>query len=405
MIKKILLATMLLTTFSFNVLAEEKNEKEEKTEKKIKPFSPNISAFTRKSLLSNNNVSLGGYFDTEYFIPFGKKPYFDQHRLVLQASALYNERIFFNTEIELEHGGIFGNNKGEIKIEQAFLDYKVSDWLTFRSGIILMPLGRLNIYHDSDIRQTTSRPLFNTYIVPSTWMDTGAGFYGSISSDDTWELNYDLYVTQGLTDKVSEENGLKDARSLLFTDNNSDKAISGRLGFSPFLGLEAGLSGYTGKVDNDDKKYLGIGALDFKYNIGSFEILGEGGMVFMNQLEIPSSEKDKPSKIIKNPMYGYFVEGRYKFFPDFLKSSFLGNDFENANFTLFGRVDQVDTDIANLNGNDKIQFTVGMNYRPITNVVFKLEYQMNKNTEALLKNDASKQKLEDKFLLSVAAGF
>mgnify|MGYP001611938360 CR=1 FL=1 len=171
MIKKILLATMLLTTFSFNVLAEEKNEKEEKTEKKIKPFSPNISAFTRKSLLSNNNVSLGGYFDTEYFIPFGKKPYFDQHRLVLQASALYNERIFFNTEIELEHGGIFGNNKGEIKIEQAFLDYKVSDWLTFRSGIILMPLGRLNIYHDSDIRQTTSRPLFNKVALKYTMVN------------------------------------------------------------------------------------------------------------------------------------------------------------------------------------------------------------------------------------------
>ncbi|MFN8672415.1 MAG: hypothetical protein U0457_10115 [Candidatus Sericytochromatia bacterium] len=403
MIKKLLLSTLLLSTFSSFAYAEEK------TEKNTKPSFSGVNAYTRKLSLNNSTVSLGGYFDTEYVFPFGKNSFFDQHRLVLQASSLYNDRLFFNTEIEIEHGGISDENKGEVAIEQAFLDYKLINGLNLRTGIVLITLGRLNVYHDSDLRQTTSRPLFNRYIVPTTWSEPAAGLYGSISPDDSWELSYDLYVSQGLIDKISEEDGIKEAKPSLFSDNNNDKALSGRIGFSPFLGLEAGLGGYVGKVDKADSKYLGMGVADFKYSLGAFELLGEGGMVFMNPLEIKVEAENKDQKetvkTIKNPMYGYYGEARYKLAPDFLKMSFLGEGFDNPTITLFGRVDQIDTDMTILNGNDKMQFTLGFNYRPITNVVFKFEYQMNKNLEALLKNDPSKQTLKDQFLISAAAGF
>ncbi len=82
----------------------------------------------------------------------------------------------------------------------------------------------------------------------------------------------------------------------MFSDNNNDKALSGRLGFSPFLGLEAGLGGYVAKVDKADSKYLGMGVADFKYTLGAFEILGEGGMVFMNPLEIKVESENKDQK-------------------------------------------------------------------------------------------------------------
>src|SRR5690606_25617739 len=98
----------------------------------------NISAFSR----AVGQTSVGGYFDTEYFFPFNSNSFFDQHRLILQASSLFNERLFFNTEIEFEHGGLLGGgtNDGELKIEQAYLDYKIEDWLIFRGGVVLIPV-------------------------------------------------------------------------------------------------------------------------------------------------------------------------------------------------------------------------------------------------------------------------
>lgn len=85
--------------------------------------------------------------------------------------------------------------------------------------------------------------------------------------------------------------------------------------------------------------------------------------------------------------------------------SFLGDDFDKPIITTFLRADQVDPDMSLLNPFDRTQFTVGFNYRPVTNVAFKFEYQHNLNNEAIIKNDSSKQVLPNQFLASVAAGF
>lgn len=400
--KKLILSTLLILLASPYAKAEEKKD----TTKLPKMLEKNINAFTRKSEYADKKLSLGGYFDTEYNIPFGKDIFFDNHHLVLEASYLYNDRLFFNTEIEFEHGGIVDNTDkaGEAKIEQAYLDFKLVDWLTFRSGVFLMPLGRVNTYHDSDIRQTTGRPLFNQLIVPTTWSEPGLGFYGSVTPNDDLEVNYDFYITQGITDDIDDEKGLKEAKPFLFEDNNNNKALSGRVGVSPFVGLEFGLSGMYCKYDYKNSRYVGLGVADFKYNIGAFELLGEGGMAFLDTADVRDFD-GKPLSILKGPMNGYYLEARYKFFPEFLKMSFLGDDFDKPIITTFLRADQVDPDMSLLNPFDRTQFTVGFNYRPVTNVAFKFEYQHNLNNEAIIKNDSSKQVLPNQFLASVAAGF
>ena len=118
--------------------------------------------------------------------------------------------------------------------------------------------------------------------------------------------------------------------------------------------------------------------------------------------------KDKDGKVtstLTGPMWGYYLEGHYKFFPEFLKMSFLGDDFEHPSITLFSRIDQVDTDMSKLNANDRTQLAFGFNYRPITNVAFKFEYQVNLENEAILKSDKSKEIANNQFIASVAAGF
>ena len=48
---------------------------------------------------------------------------------------------------------------------------------------------------------------------------------------------------------------------------------------------------------------------------------------------------------------------------------------------------------------------LGLNYRPVTNTVFKLEYQWNIENEAILRNDPSKETANNQLVASVAAGF
>lgn len=411
-LKKILLSSLiynfLLLNPSFaNDLDQENDEKiEEKsdTKKKNNIGARNISAFTRKNYTSG--TSLGGYFDSEYFFPDNKNPFFDQHRLILQVSSFYNERLFFNTEIEFEHGGLLGGkiNDGQLKIEQAYLDYKIEDWLISRAGVVLIPLGRVNILHDSDFRDTTARPLFNGTIMPTTWMETGAGFYGTFYPNDDWEINYETYVTQGLSDNIIDGGGLKDARPSLSSDNNGNKAVSTRVGFSPFIGFDFGLGGYYSKIDKDNKKNFGLFVGDFNYTNGPFEILGEIGYSAFDPVNIKDSAGKETSNTI-NSMWGYYLEAHYKFFPEFLKGSFLGLELERPMFTLFSRIDQVDTDMARLNANDRTQLTLGFNYRPIQTAVFKFEYQWNIENQAILTGDFSKEIANNQIIMSVAAGF
>lgn len=362
----------------------------------------NISAFTRKNLAGGTTV--GGYFDTEYSFPANGNAFFDNHHLILQVSSLLHERIFFNTEIEFEHGGLLGalTNDGELEIEQAYLDFKFEDWLIFRGGVILVPVGRLNVLHDSDFRDTTTRPLFTNIIVPSTWMEPGAGFYGTLYPDDNWEIFYEAYVMQGLRDGLQDGLGLRMARPSLSADNNNAKALSARVGFSPFIGLDFGLGGYYSAFDALAQKQLGLLVSDLSWTQGPFELLGEAGVV----LHSPTSYQQADKLVeLNGPMWGYYLEAHYHFYPDFFKGSLLGLDFSNPVFTLVGRISQVDTDASQLNSHDRTELVLGVNYRPIPNTVFKLEYQWNIENQALLTADFSKEISNNQLIASVAAGF
>lgn len=381
----------------------DENPNEDKASK-AKIGARNINAFSRKAY--SKGTALGGYFDTEFTAPFGGNSSFNQHHLILQVSSLYNDRIFFNTEVEFEYGATINRNTndGQLRVEQAFLDYKFDDWLNFRAGGLLIPLGRLNVLHDSDFRDTTARPLFNRTIIPSTWTETGLGFYGTFYPNDEIEMNYEAYVTQGINGNIKDGRGLADTAPSLVMDNNNNKALSTRVSLSPFIGLDLGLGGYYAAYDDKDKNSLGMVVADFNYTIGPFELLGEGGFTAFTPVEQKDSQGTVTSTL-QGPMWGYYLEGHYNFFPDFLKFSILGKDFNNPSITLFTRLDQVDTDMSQLNINDRTQVTLGFNYRPITSVVFKFEYQINIENQAIIKLDPTKEKPNNQFLASVAAGF
>ena len=228
--------------------------------------------YEKPFLYEGGTVYIGGYIDFEYQDIEGENGTFDQHRFVPFIYADVSDRIKVATELEIEHGN-------ELSVEFAVMDYLLWDPFNFRAGIILSPVGKYNLVHDSPIQDLTTRPLVTESVIPAVSREAGLGFFGDLlppSDDSELALSYELYFSTGFAgldaegdNVITQSKGLRDARakndnggSDEFRDNNDDIATMGRLAVSPAAGLEAGASFHTGRYDENNDNNLTIFALD-----------------------------------------------------------------------------------------------------------------------------------------------
>jgi len=191
-------------------------------------------------------------------------------------------RVRFLAELEFEHG------TEEIALETALVDVQVRPSLVLRGGILLPPLGFLNQNHDSPRWDFVDRPLVATEIIPSTLSEVGFGAYGKIASSGLL-YSYDLYLTNGLGSGVVDNDlGRTDIASgkgeeAFGEDNNGSPAVSARLAVRRLALGEVGVSYYGGfyndfraeGVEVDDRRWIGIAAIDFGGRVGRAEVRGE----------------------------------------------------------------------------------------------------------------------------------
>lgn len=346
------------------------------------------------------NVSLGGYADMEYYDLDGSESTFRQHRWIINVGAQVHERIRFSSEFELEYGGPnMPNADGEAKVEQAYIDYLIHDGINLRAGALLVPFGRYNLYHDSDLQDLTDRPIMARDVIPTTWTEAGYGVFGefnpTLGDYEDLTLSYELYAVNGL-DSGFSDTGLSGGRSSLKTDNNDNKSLVGRLNISPANGQELGVSGYWGRYNaGNDQAIAGIG-LDTLNTFGPLEWINE--YAYFGVDETPTASSD-----VANYFQGAYSQLNYHFWPDFLNNTFLGRGFEHPALTLVGRYDWAkihDDGDATTGNNEEDRYTVGLNYRPIESFVVKFEYQFNDTDNETLENGS-----KDGFVTSVALGF
>ncbi len=393
-------------------LNNQQSEKVAAIESKIEEKSLNVEYVGRYKAPEGNggllvrnpfgfgSVSVGGYADLEYGDFENDGAYFSSHRWIINVGAQLHDRIGFNSELEIEEGGPnSANEDGEIKVEQAYMDYKIANWVNVRAGAVLVPFGRYNLYHDSDLQDLTARPIMARDIVPTTWTEAGGGIFGQMNPDleslKNLSLSYEVYAVNGL-DQGFDDTGLQEARPSLKIDNNDDKAIVGRLAISPTLNQELGFSGYWGEYDPLGNAIQGSG-VDWHSTVGSFELISEYAYFDVEESAAGSSD-------VADFFQGAYAQLNYHFWFDWLNQTFLGKGFENPQFTLAGRYDWAlihdDGDADNSENNRETRYTLGFNYRPIENFIYKFEYQWNQaNNETLERGDSNG------FLSSVAIGF
>lgn len=334
----------------------------------------------------SQGTGLGGYGELHFNLdmPEGagaNETQLDLHRLVFFFHHQFTDSIRFYSEVEVEHAFVAGEDSpGEIGVEQAFIDWElIENALTLRAGIVLVPMGMVNEWHEPPIFNGVERPNVDKYIIPSTWREGGIGIVG----EPTEGLRYQLYLTGGLDVRgFSAGSGLRGGRQHVAKALASSPAISGRVEYEPILGMVVGASGYYGMAgansDLDlDVSVLGVSA-DARYRRNGIEaraMVAHFSIGDTEGLRTPDADGDILSDV-GSATLGAYGEVGY----NVLQST----DSEQALVPFF-RYEYYDTtlgeDDAAFNRPAITEYVMGLHYRPIPQVSFKADFILRRPDE------------------------
>jgi hypothetical protein len=351
-----------------------------------------------------NRFTVGGY--GEMHANFGEgdtEEKFDIHRLVLYLGYDFNDWIRFQSETEIEHAFVSDDSGGELVLEQAFVDFLLSDPFNVRVGRVLTPLGIINQKHEPPSFYGVERPSFARVIIPTTWSSDGAGIFGSVTSS----LKYQAYVVGGLDGSGFDDvDGIRGGR-IKERPSLNEPAVTGRVDYFPFVDFPAGpgqtlrlgASAYAGGFDNGNNGEdpgidgdITIFSGDFEYTVSRFDFRGV----------IAWEDIDGAEEIgngTASEIFGWYLEGAYHFWPDSWKTGKLAK----SDAAVFVRYDDYDTQYDTPSGvepnpaGDRSEWTFGVNFYPVPNFVIKADYQV--------RDDETSDGLDDLWNLGVGWQF
>ena len=289
---------------------------------------------------------------------------FDAKRFNLFTATRVSDFVRIGAELEIEEGG------EELKLEYAAIDLLVHRALTFRAGMLLSPLGRFNLAHDSPRNEFTDRPLVSTEVLGVALSEAGIGFLGLVPTG-AGRVTYELYAVNGFGEEVLDASG-DGTRFPLGRqggdDENRSPAFVGRVAVSPRTGWELGLSAHhgaynvfeAGGVAVEQRRDLTIGVIDLELDLRGVRVQGEAARAW---LELPPAL----AGLFAHRQTGFYLEAAADF------ASGLVATMPASYFTWKARLDAIDFD-RGLPGDSREHLSVGVSFRPTRDTALKLDY-------------------------------
>lgn len=342
-----------------------------------------------KMASDDRKLTIGGYAQIDFNQPIQEGTLqngtFDIHRLVLLFGYKFTEKIQFITEIELEH-------VTEIYVEQAFLEYKVKDWLKFRGGLMLIPMGIINEYHEPPTFNGVERPSLDTYIVPTTWREIGLGATGVIRSAS---LKYQLYAVNGFLSyngnpTINGKNGIRGGRQKGIEAISLVPNLAGKIEYYGVQGLNIGFSGYKGlsqstlfddvpsegpEREQADSSVVGLTmiGLDARYQFKGLMLRGQFNYGWFANSDVYDAFTGSD---LGSSMAGFYLEAAYNVFStsENIKSQLIPF-FRYENYNTQNSVEGITRNEAY----HRQEYTFGVGWKPISGVALKADYQVFTN--------------------------
>lgn len=345
-------------------------------------------------------TALGGYAELVYSNQLqgpnnSKGGKANVRRVVLFIAHNFTDDLRFYSEFEIENALTGTNNgislPGYGGFEQAYIDYDLvkGGALSLRAGLLLVPMGVVNQWHEPTIFHGVDRPAVERMIIPSTWRELGAGIMGTPHGAFTG-LKYELYFTTGFNPLLfNADRGLGGGRQQGALATANGFGITGRLEYEPVLGTVAGLSGYYGHSGananniydiNHSKLKLDVPITgvsgDFRSRRWGFEWRAVGAAFWIGDTDKLRGAFDAQGNSV-GPDVGSVIYGGYG------EVAYDVLHFAEVRPQLlpFVRIEHYDT-MAHISGREKTtadnahaisDFVAGLTFRPITQVVLKTD--------------------------------
>jgi len=303
---------------------------------------------------SAKQVHIGGYGELHYNNlekPNGEEfKELDFHRFVLFFGYDFSDSIRFHSELELEHSIAGEGQNGEIELEQAYIEFDLTENMETKAGLFLVPVGIINETHEPTTFYGVERNPIERNIIPTTWWEGGAALTGRVGDSG---VSYDLAITSGLDGGTSVRGG----RQKVSEATANDLAYTGRLKYTGLPGLElAGTAQYQADMTQssdptvNDATLLSAHAI---YNISQFQL-----RALYASWDIDVTSNATAADQAKDKQDGYYLEGSWRFVPS---------------AGVFARYDVWDN--GGVGDTEETQTNLGINYWPHEGVVLKFDYQ------------------------------
>lgn len=282
----------------------------------------------------------------------------DFHRFVLFFGYEFNDRIRFQSELELEHtiAGHGEDNPGYVALEQAFIEYDLTDDHAVRAGIFLMPVGLLNQTHEPPRFYGVERNRVENQVIPTTWFEGGVGLVGALSAG----LRYEAYLHSGLNVSSNSRYSVRSGRQKVANADASRPAGTLALNWTvPGVTLGGALNYQSDAAQGNDpaagEAWLGEVHADIRRGPAGLRALFAEWQL----------DGDGPESTGSDRQYGWYIEPSYRV-TDAIGVFARYNEWDNQ----AGSGDSVSR---------KKQWDAGVNWWPHDQVVVKADYQWQDN--------------------------
>lgn len=309
-------------------------------------------------------TSIGGYGELHF--NGGNTDQIDFHRYVLFVNHEFNDSIRFFSELELEHSLAGDGKPGEVELEQAFVEFDLTDDTSTSVGLQLVPVGLLNETHEPPTFYGVERNAVEKNIIPSTWWEAGVKFTHKLGET----IQIDGMVHSGLATPIDGGKAflIRSGRQKVAEALWKNTAFTGRLTWIPIAGVSLGASfqyqdDLTQSSAAPTSATLFEGHADIRRQINTSSEIGLRALYA--QWNLNSMEAELIGRDVQR---GWYIEPSYKYL--------FGNGQAIGIFTRYSTYDNNAGDIIDT-ANKQTSF--GVNYWPHQNVVLKADYQIDNN--------------------------
>ena len=374
-----------------DLLAEEVERLRSGEEPKIKFNDDDIRALglapsAAATYARDQGLSIGGYGEMlfENFAgqdqagrPAGKGSQFDFLRAIIYTGYRFSDKFLFNSEIEVEHAD-------EVFVEFAYVDYLAHENLGIRGGMLLLPMGLVNEFHEPTVFIGTERPVTEQRIIPSTWRENGGGVHGSAGVVD-----YRAYVVNGLDATGFSAKGIGGGRQKGSKAKATTLAFTARVDVTPTPGVFVGASIYSGGSGQGE---IELDGRNFAVRTSIFDLHGQAQMrgfdlrgLYARAHVGDATELNQVLGLtgvngVAKTMQGGYVQVGYNLLSQVTTTG--------VGLTPYFRYERVDTQATMPVGfeqslsSDNTFTTLGVELKAIANVIVKTDYAWVTNDEA-----------------------